>query len=78
MTGLSVERLSLHLTGLSEGDGRRLMRMIADGLAAAPAEFAAEDRDALQSRITPRPGSGLQEIADQVIAELLSQLERSV
>jgi hypothetical protein len=78
MAVLSIERLSLHLTGLSEGDGRRLTRMIADGLAAASVPIAAESRDALQSSVTPRFGSSLKEISDQVVADLLSQLERSI
>jgi hypothetical protein len=78
MAELSIERLSLHLTGLSEGDGRRLTRMIADGLAAASGPIAGEHRDSMQSKIKPRPGSSLQEISDQVVADLLSQLERSL
>jgi hypothetical protein len=75
---LSIERLSLHLSGLSEADGRRLTRMIADGLAVASVLNAADQHDALHSRITPRPGSSLQEISDQVVADLLRQLQRSV
>lgn len=78
MADLSIERLSLHLSGLSENDGRRLTRMIADGLAAASVSIAAESQDSMQSKIEPRPGSSLQEISEQVVADLLSQLERSV
>lgn len=78
MAELSIGRLSLHLSGLSESDGRRLTRMIADGLAMASVPNAAVDREAMQSRITPRSGSSLQQISDQVVADLLSQLDRSV
>jgi hypothetical protein len=78
MAELSIERLSLHLSGISEKDGRRLTRLIADGLAEASAPRSTADRDALRSSITPRAGSSLQQIADQIVADLLSQLQRSV
>jgi hypothetical protein len=78
MAELSIQRLSLHLSGVSEKDGRRLSRLIADGLAAAAAPSVTADRDALRSKITPRAGSSLQEIADQIVADLLSQLQRTV
>jgi hypothetical protein len=78
MPDLSIERLSLHLSGLSEGEGRRLTRLIADGLAAAAVPHTAKSHDAMQSKITPRAGCGLQEISDQIVADLLSQLDRTV
>jgi hypothetical protein len=76
MSDVSIERLSLHLSGLSEG--RRLTRLIADGLAAASVPNSTESRDALQSNIKLRSGCSLQEISDQIVADLLGQLERSV
>jgi hypothetical protein len=78
MSDVSIERLSLHLSGLSEGEGRRLTRLIADGLAAASVPNSTESRDALQSNIKLRSGCSLQEISDQIVADLLGQLERSV
>ena len=78
MPDLSIERLSLHLSGLSEEDGRRLTRLIADGLAAASVPDTAEDRNAMQSRIRPRAGESLHAISDQIVADLLSQLNRSI
>jgi hypothetical protein len=78
MPNLSIERLSLHLSGLSEGEGRLLTRLIADGLVAAAVPGTAENRDAMQSKITPRAGDSLQKISDQIVADLLSQLDRSV
>jgi hypothetical protein len=35
MPDITIDRLTLHLSGLSEGDGQRLARLIADGLANA-------------------------------------------
>jgi hypothetical protein len=78
MADLSIERLSLHLSGLSEGEGRRLARRVADGLAAASMPIGSMDIDSMQSRLTARPGSNLLEISDQIVADLLSRLERSV
>jgi hypothetical protein len=77
MSDLSIERLSLHLSGLSEADGRRLTRMIANGLATASVPDA-EDREAVQCTMTARPGSSLQQISDQIVADFLSQLQRSL
>ena len=77
MADLSIERLSLRLSGLSEGDSRRLTRLIADGLAAASVSHVTGNRDALRSSIKPRAGSSLQAISAQVVADLLSQLQRS-
>jgi hypothetical protein len=68
----------LNLSGLSEADGRHLTRLISDGLAAASLPGSAESRDALQSNITLRAGCSLQEISDQIVADLLGQLQRSV
>ena len=78
MPGLSIDRLSLHLSGLSEGDGRRLTRLIADGLAAAAVPPTVENRNALESRITLHAGDSLQKISDEIVADLLRQLDRLV
>jgi hypothetical protein len=78
MAELSIERLSLHLSGWCEGDGRRLARMIADGLAAAAASGTPQERDSLQCILTPRANTSMQELSDQIVADLLSQLQRTV
>jgi hypothetical protein len=77
MPDVNVERLSLSLSGLPEDQGRHLVQHIADGLAAATVPDSAGDRDTLQSNLTIRLGSTMPELADQIVADLLRQLERS-
>lgn len=78
MPELAIERLSLRLSGLSEEQGRRLARLIAEGLAVSPLTDGAGDRQAVESRHAARPGSSLEDLSDRIVADLLRQLERSV
>lgn len=77
MPDLSIDRLSLHLTGISEEDGRRLARCIGEGLGAAlpvggPAWPAA--LRAMHLSVAPAEGSSIERISQLVIADLLRQL----
>lgn len=76
MPEIKVERLSLLLSGLSEDQGRHLARSIADGLAAANMPEAAADSDSMKSSVTARAGSSMPDLADQVVADLVQQLNR--
>ena len=78
MADLSIERLSLSAAGLSGGDGRRLAQLIADRLSAAPLPDVLQARDSLRSEIVPRAGGSLQELSEQIVADLLRQLQRSL
>ena len=77
MQDLKIERLSLRLAGLSEGESRRLPRLIAEGLAGA-APGIAEQHDAMRVRISTHAGASAEELSKQIVAELVRQLERSV
>ena len=80
MPDMTIERLSLNLSGWSEGDGRRLAQMITDGLAAAPVSGDAGNHGALQSKVTapaPTSGGNMQELSDRIVADLVRQLSRS-
>ena len=80
MPDMTIERLSLNLSGWSETDGRRLAQMITDGLAAAPVPDGAASRDAMQSKTTapaPPAGGNMQELSDRIVADLVRQLGRS-
>jgi LPS sulfotransferase NodH len=77
MADVSIGRLSLYLSGLSEAEGNRLVRLIAEGLAAAPAATAATSHDALRSSVNLSPATSMQELADQVVADLLRQMKAS-
>jgi hypothetical protein len=77
MPELTIERLSLRLTGLSESESRRLPRLIAEGLAAAAPDVSGK-RDNMRANINATAGSSVQQLSDQIVAELVRQLERSL
>jgi hypothetical protein len=75
MPDLTIERLSLHLSGLSEGEGERLARLIADGLAHVSIS-GAENRAVMQAAITASPGLDIQELSERILADVVRQLDR--
>ena len=77
MPDLTIERLSLHLSGLSEGEGQRLARLIADGLAQVSIS-GGENRDAMNTAITASPGVDMQQLSERIVADVVRQLERSI
>lgn len=77
MPELTVERLSLRIGGLSESEGRHLASLIADGLAGAEVSGAAGNYPAMQLKLTARPGNSLPELAEQIVADLIRQLDRT-
>jgi hypothetical protein len=76
MPDLTIERLSLHLSGLSERDGQHLVRLIADGLAQVSVS-GGEDHDAIKSAVTASQDVGMREISDRIVADIVRQLDRS-
>lgn len=77
MSTLSIDRLSLRLSGLTESDGKHLAELIAEGLAGANIDAGAADRVSMESRAFVRPGSDVQGMAEEVVADLIRQLQRS-
>jgi hypothetical protein len=77
MPDLTIERLSLHLTGLSEGEGQRLARLVADGLAQVSIS-GGENRDVMNAAITVSPGVDMQELSERIVADVVRQLDRSI
>jgi hypothetical protein len=77
MPEINIERLTLSLSGLSEDDGKNLAQHIADGLASASVPDAATGSEAMQSSIIIRPGSSMPDLASQIVADLVRQLNRS-
>lgn len=78
MPRIEIERLSLSLSGLSEDQGRLLAMRVAEGLAAVPASNAPSKKDSLAARATMRPGGSVTSLADQIVADLVRQLTRTV
>lgn len=77
MPDLTIERLSLHLSGLSEGDGQRLARLIGDGLARVSVT-GGENRDAVKTAVTASPGVDVQDLSERIVSDIVRQLDRSV
>src|SRR5579863_8009621 len=57
MPDVSIDSLNLHLTGFTEEDGRRLARLVAEGLSKAPMPAAAGSQANVQAKVTPPAGS---------------------
>ena len=78
MPTVSIDQLTLRLSGFSESDGRRLAELIGEGLAHAEVGSQSSTHPSLQTRITARPGSDVRGVADEAVADLIRQLQRSV
>lgn len=76
---INIERLSLKLSGVAEGEGQRLARLIAEGLGVASVPIdSSRHLDAIRLRVTARPGTSADELSRQIVADLLRQLARSI
>ena len=79
MAAIDIDRLSLRLSGISGGDGQRLARLIAEGLAASPIGIEGTHHlDTMQVNVTARPGSSMDMLSQQIVADVLRQLERTL
>jgi hypothetical protein len=77
MPDLMVDRLRLNLEGLSRSDAERLATLVAQGLAAA--EIAGDgDIQGLQITLAHLPGSTMQSLSEQIVAELVGQINRTI
>ena len=74
---LLVDRLTLDLTGLSEADGRRLPRLVAECLASADVPSEPQTADRLQLSLAADPSDSLPALAERIARELLYALGRS-
>ena len=73
MSEVWIERLTLQVPNLAPADGRRLALQIAEGLGAAG---AGGDVSVLRVDLMASPGAGVNELARQVVAEILRQVQR--
>lgn len=75
---ITVDKLSLQLSGLSEAEGRKLARLLAEDLAMVtlPAGCSA-DTESVQVNIAPAPGVPMKTLSELIVADLLRQLDRT-
>lgn len=78
MPDVSIDRLSLHLSGFNEEDGRRLARVIAEGLSKAPLPAGTGEMLSMHVNVSAPPGGSLERVSELVLADLVRQLERSL
>jgi hypothetical protein len=79
MREINIDRLTLKLSGISEGDGRRLAQLIAEGLGTMPISMGGLlHLDAMQVNVGAGPGSSVDMLAKQIVADVLRQLGRSL
>ena len=79
MTEITIDRLTLKLSGISERDAQRLARLIAEGLGTVPiSPEGAHHLDTMRVKVAASPGSSVDMLTQQIVAEVLRQLERSL
>lgn len=74
-TKMTIDRLTLHVTGFADDDARRLAQRIAEELAAVPAPRRAR-LGTLQVQVTAAGQSTVDELARQVALDVLRQVAR--
>ncbi len=79
MTQLNIDRLTLNLPALSQSDGQRLSRRIAEGLASGViTSGAARHVPNLQVTIPADANADVDWLAEQIVAEVLRQLNQTL
>jgi hypothetical protein len=79
MTTLTIDRLTLKLSGLSQDQGKHLVRLIAEGLASHEiSSDSARDAPNLQLKITAPPNASIDWLANQIVSEVLRQLNSTL
>lgn len=78
MTELSIDRLTLKLSGLSQDQGELLARLIAEGLTSREiSSHTARDSPTLQLNITAQTKTNINWLANQILSEVLRQLPQT-
>ncbi len=76
MSNLSIDRLILNVPGLSEADGHRLARKVADGLGSARLAGGGLDIPSMNLDLRPGRGDHVDELARQIVDEFARQVGR--
>ena len=76
---ITIDKLTLQLSCVSEEEGRRLARLIAENLAmvTVPAGCA-PDTPNVNVNVTQTPGASVSTLSEQIVAEMLRELERTI
>lgn len=79
MTAITIDRLTLKFSGLSQQQGQHLARLIAEGLATSEfSSHSVHDAPNLQLNITTQPNANVDWLANQIVSEVLRQLSQTL
>ena len=79
MTAITIDNLSLKLSGLSEHEGERLAHLVAEGLGAASLPDEGSHRvETMNVNIPAHAGNDVDLLSKQIVQEVLRQLARSI
>ncbi|SEO04033.1 hypothetical protein SAMN05216404_11091 [Nitrosospira multiformis] len=76
MPGISIDRMSMELTGVTESQARRLAMGITEGLAARRESIALSDVPVVRINLTADAATNTDKLIEQVISEILQELRR--
>jgi len=75
MANIEIDRLTLKLSGLSQGDGERLARLVANGLVeASQSESSSREVPSINVAVQSDGSSNLNRVSAQIVREILRQL----
>jgi len=74
MPAVNIDRLTLKLSGLSEEQARRLVRLVAQGLADSPLRAAGANRAEVESKQQMSAGTSVEDLSKRIVMDLLNQL----
>ena len=77
MPELRIDRLNLRLPGAMQGDARHLAGLVAERLAELNVAPRA-DLPALQMTLTAVPGTTMQSLSEQIVAQFVRELNRTL
>jgi hypothetical protein len=76
---ITIDKLTLQLSGLSEEEGRKLARLLAEDLAVVTLPGGCSpDTASVSVNVTQAPGASVNTLSQQIVADLLRQLDRTL
>lgn len=76
---ISIDKLTLQLSGLSEEDGRKLAGLLAEDLAVVTLpEGCSPNAASVSVNVALAPGTSVSTLSQQIVADLLRQLHRTL
>lgn len=78
MRELTIDRLSLHLSGFSDGDGKHLAQLITSQLASTSLVQPVLKDDHIRLDVVAQAGASIRSLAEQIVSDLVRQLDRTL